>query len=38
VVCSVTPQQLYTQLLERRVLPDWAVARAKRFRYGRADM
>ena len=38
VVCSVTPQQLYTQLLERSVLPDWAVSRAQRFRYGRADM
>jgi phytoene dehydrogenase-like protein len=38
VICSVTPQQLYTQLLERRVLPDWAVSRAGRFRYGRADM
>jgi len=38
VICSVTPQQLYTQLLERRVLPDWVVDRAQRFRYGRADM
>ena len=38
VICSVTPQQLYTQLLERSVLPEWVVSRARRFRYGRADM
>jgi phytoene dehydrogenase-like protein len=38
VICSVTPQQLYTQLLERNVLPPWAITNAKRFRYGRADM
>lgn len=38
VLCSVTPQQLYVQLLERRVLPDWIVSRAQRFRFGRADM
>jgi phytoene dehydrogenase-like protein len=38
VVCSVTPQQLYLQLLERSVVPDWTAHRAKRFRYGRADM
>lgn len=38
VICSVTPQQLYTQLLDRSVLPDWLVSRAQQFRYGRADM
>ena len=38
VICNVTPQQLYLGLLDRSVVPPWAAARAKRFRYGRADM
>ena len=38
VLASVTPQALYTQLLERDVLPDWVPDAARRFRYGRGDM
>ena len=38
VVCNVTPQQLYLQLLDRSIVPDWVQQKAKRFRYGRADM
>lgn len=38
VVCCVTPQQLYLQLLDRGVIPEWVTHHAKRFRYGRADM
>jgi len=38
VICNVTPQQLYSQLLERRFVPDWVLDSAKAFRYGRADM
>jgi phytoene dehydrogenase-like protein len=38
VICNVTPQQLYLQLLDRAVVPEWAQRNAGRFRYGRADM
>lgn len=38
VICNVTPQQLYLQLLDRSVVPERFAARARRFRYGRADM
>jgi phytoene dehydrogenase-like protein len=38
VLCNVTPQQLYLQLLDRSVVPEWAAAKAQRYRYGRADM
>lgn len=38
VVCSVTPQQLYLQLLDGRVAPAWAREKAAQYRYGRADM
>jgi phytoene dehydrogenase-like protein len=38
VVCNVTPQQLYLKLLSGGVAPDWVQQKAKRFRYGRADM
>jgi phytoene dehydrogenase-like protein len=38
VVCCVTPNQLYLQLLDRGVVPDWVIAHAKRFRYGRVNM
>ena len=38
VLCCVTPNQLYLQLLDRGVAPDWVTAHTKAFRYGRADM
>jgi len=38
VVCNVTPQQLYLKLLSGSVSPEWVQQKAKRFRYGRADM
>ncbi len=38
VICNVTPQQLYMQLLDSTVVPDWVLASTKKFRYGRADM
>jgi phytoene dehydrogenase-like protein len=38
VLCCVTPNQLYLQLLDRGVAPDWVTGHTKRFRYGRADM
>jgi phytoene dehydrogenase-like protein len=38
VICCVTPHQLYLKLLDRAVVPDWVVASASRFRYGRGDM
>jgi len=38
VICCVTPHQLYLKLLDRAVTPDWVVANARRFRYGRGDM
>jgi phytoene dehydrogenase-like protein len=38
VICSVTPQQLYLKLLSGSVAPEWVQAKARRFRYGRADM
>ena len=38
VLCCVTPNQLYLQLLDRGVAPDWVIAHTKAFRYGRADM
>jgi phytoene dehydrogenase-like protein len=38
VLCSVTPTQLYLRLLERPHVPPELVARAQRFRFGRADM
>ena len=38
VICNVTPQQLYLQLLDSSVAPTWVAAKAKNFRYGRGDM
>jgi phytoene dehydrogenase-like protein len=38
VIGNVTPQQLYLDLLDAKVAPDWVVANAGRYRYGRADM
>ncbi len=38
VIASVTPQQLYLQLLDGKVVPPWVRQGAQRFRYGRADM
>lgn len=38
VICNVTPQQLYLQLLDRNVVPERFAGRARRFRYGRGDM
>lgn len=38
VVCSVTPRQLYLQLLDGRLAPQWARENVERFRHGRADM
>ncbi len=38
VLCNVTPHQLYLQLLDRAVVPDWVIENTRRFRYGRADM
>ncbi|MBF6570004.1 MAG: NAD(P)/FAD-dependent oxidoreductase [Candidatus Binataceae bacterium] len=38
VICCVTPHQLYLDLLDRAVVPDWVVANTRRFRYGRGDM
>jgi phytoene dehydrogenase-like protein len=38
VICNVTPQQLYLQLLDGSVVPEWAQRNARQFRYGRADM
>ena len=38
VLCCVTPQQLYLELLERKVVPDWLVESSQHFRYGRGDM
>ncbi len=38
VLCCVTPQQLYLDLLDRAVTPDWVVKSSSRFRYGRGDM
>jgi phytoene dehydrogenase-like protein len=38
VICNVTPQQLYQQLLDSSAVPAWVVANTKCYRYGRADM
>lgn len=38
VICSVTPQQLYLQLLEGTEPPEWVRSKARQFRYGRGDM
>jgi len=38
VICNVTPQQLYLQLLRSEFVPDWVLSGAKKYRYGRADM
>jgi len=38
VICNVTPQQLYLQLLEKTVVPERAAQKARRFRFGRGDM
>src|SRR5262249_46749588 len=38
VICSVTPQQLYLQLLDHSTVPGWVQTSARRFHYGRADM
>jgi len=38
VICNVTPHQLYLQLLDRSVVPDWVHRNTQRYHYGRADM
>jgi phytoene dehydrogenase-like protein len=38
VICNVTPQQLYLQLLKSEPLPSWVTSGAQKFRYGRGDM
>ncbi len=38
VVCCVTPTQLYLRLLRETHLPEGLAVKAKRYRYGRADM
>jgi phytoene dehydrogenase-like protein len=38
VLCSVTPQQLYLQLLAKTAVPERAAQKARRFRFGRGDM
>ena len=38
VLASMTPQQLYTRLLDPATLPAATVAAARRFRFGRAGM
>lgn len=38
VICCVTPTQLYLRLLDGTVAPEWVLERARKFRYGRADM
>src|SRR5262249_8888439 len=38
VICSVTPQQLYLQLLQKTVVSERAALKARRFRFGRGDM
>ena len=38
VICNVTPQQLYLKLLDGSAVPSGVLSKAKRFRYGRADM
>jgi phytoene dehydrogenase-like protein len=38
VICNVTPNQLYLNLLDSSVVPPWVTAATKKFRYGRADM
>ena len=38
VICCVTPTQLYLRLLDGTVAPEWVFERARKFRYGRADM
>jgi phytoene dehydrogenase-like protein len=38
VLCNVTTQQLYLNLLDGRAVPEWVQRGARRFEYGRADM
>jgi len=38
VICSVTPQQLYLQLLQKTVVSERTALKARRFRFGRGDM
>ena len=38
VICSVTPRQLYTQLLQSGEVPESITAQARSFRHGRACM
>ncbi len=38
VICSVTPTQLYTRLLELADVPAQVLAEAKAFKYGKGDM
>jgi phytoene dehydrogenase-like protein len=38
VICSVTPQQLYLQLLDKTLVPERVAQKARRFRFGRGDM
>lgn len=38
VICSVTPQQLYGQLLPPEVVPETLARQAAGYRFGRADM
>ncbi|WP_339673220.1 NAD(P)/FAD-dependent oxidoreductase [Dasania marina] len=38
VICNVTPQQLYGQLIAREHIPDELHTQANNYRFGRADM
>jgi phytoene dehydrogenase-like protein len=38
VICCVTPTQLYLRLLAPDAVPERVLRRARRYRYGRADM
>ncbi len=38
VLCCVTPQQLYLELVDKAATPDWVLKSSQRFRYGRGDM
>jgi phytoene dehydrogenase-like protein len=38
IICSVTPQQLYRQLLPPEAVPEQLLRQAANYRFGRADM
>ena len=38
VICSTTPNQLYTRLLEPATLPATVAASVKAYRYGKGNM